>query len=237
MGVNYFRRDDRDTRFVLFEQLGIEKLLEYEAFKEFSIDDFTMIIGEAAKVCKEVLGPAMQDGDLEGCEYKEGQVKVPSSFHDCWKVMAENGWTALPINPEYGGQGLPATLSGLVGEYFWGANTAFLLYVALSVGNSRLIESFGTEEDKNLFCEKMYTGVWGGTMCLTEPDAGSDVGYLRTKATPDPDSGDPRVYKIEGTKRFISCGEHDLTENIIHLLFAHRRLSHGHQGHQPVYRA
>jgi len=179
-----------------------------------------MIIDEALKVCRDVLGPANQDGDREGCLYQDGDVKVPASFHDCWRVMAENGWIGASSNPEFGGQGLPSVVGGIVGELFSGANMAFETYPGLAVGNGRLIEHFGTEEDKALFVEKMYTGVWGGTMCLTEPDAGSDVGWLRTKATPDPDAGDPRVYKIEGTKRFITCGDHDLTENIIHLVLA-----------------
>ncbi len=134
--------------------------------------------------------------------------------------MAENGWMAVSGSPEFGGQGLPAIVGGLVGEIFDGANMAFMSFPGLAVGNGRLIESFGNDSDRALFVEKMYTGVWGGTMCLTEPDAGSDVGWLRTKATPDPEAGDPRVYRIEGSKRFITCGEHDLTENIIHLVLA-----------------
>jgi 3-(methylthio)propanoyl-CoA dehydrogenase len=220
MGINFFRRDSRDTKFVLFEHLGIQDLLKYDAYKDFGIDDFEMILEEGLKICREELGPAMQDGDQEGCTYTDGIVKVPASFHRCWKIMSENGWMALSSRPDYGGQGLPAVVSGLMAELFCGANMAFMTYPGLAVGNGRLIETFGTEEDKALFVEKMYTGVWGGTMCLTEPDAGSDVGWLRTKAIPDPDSGDPRVYRIEGTKRFITCGEHDLTENIIHLVLA-----------------
>jgi alkylation response protein AidB-like acyl-CoA dehydrogenase len=220
MGTNYFRRDPRDTEFVLFEYLGMDKLLSYETYKDFSADDFKMIIDEALKVSVEVLGPAMQDGDLEGCVYEDGKVKVPEVFRECWRVLAENGWMAISANPEFGGQGLPATVGGLVNEFFVGANLAFMTYPGLAVGNGHLIENFGTDEDKALFVEKMYTGAWGGTMCLTEPDAGSDVGWLRTKAIPDPDAGDPRIYKIEGTKRFITCGEHDLTENIIHLVLA-----------------
>ena len=179
-----------------------------------------MIIDEALKVSREVIGPTMQDGDREGCTYKDGEVKVPASFHECWKVMAENGWMAASSSPEFGGQGLPATVGGLIGELFAGANMAFQTYPGLAIGNGRLIENFGTDEDKALFVEKMYTGVWGGTMCLTEPDAGSDVGWLRTKAIPDPEAGDPRIYRIEGTKQFITCGNHDLTENIIHLVLA-----------------
>jgi len=162
----------------------------------------------------------MQDGDQEGCVYEEGKVTVPGSFHECWRVMAENGWMAVSSNPQFGGQGLPEVVGGLLSEVFMGANLAMMIYLGLAVGNGRLIENFGTEEDRAIFVEKMYTGVWGGTMCLTEPDAGSDVGWLRTKAVPDPDSDDPRIYKIDGNKRFISAGEHDLVENIIHLVLA-----------------
>ncbi len=220
MGINYFNRDDRDLKFVLFEYLEIDKILSYEVYKDFSAEDFSMIIDEALKVCRDVLGPCMQDGDREGCTYKEGEVKVPESFHECWKVMAENGWIGNSNNPEFGGQGLPAVVSGLLGELFVGANMAFMTYPGLATGNGRLIENFGTDKDKDPFIEKMYTGVWGGTMCLTEPDAGSDVGWLRTKAVPDPEADDPRVYKIEGTKRFITCGDQNITENIIHLVLA-----------------
>ena len=220
MGINYFCRDDRDLKFVLLEYLDVDKLLTYEAYKDFSVDDFSMIVEEALKVSREVIGPTMQDGDREGCTYKNGEVKVPASFHECWKVMAENGWIAASSNPEFGGQGLPSAVGGLLGEIFNGANIAFMTYPGLAVGNGRLIENFGTDEDRALFVEKMYTGVWGGTMCLTEADAGSDVGWLRTKAIPEPDSGNTRIYRIEGTKQFITCGEHDLTENIIHLLLA-----------------
>jgi alkylation response protein AidB-like acyl-CoA dehydrogenase len=220
MGTNYFRRDARDTEFLLFEYLGVGNLLSYEAYKDFSEDDFRMIINESLKVGREILGPAMQDGDRQGCVHEDGKVKVPESFHECWRVMGENGWMALSHSPEFGGQGLPVTVGGLVNEFFVGANFALMTYPGLAAGNGRLVENFGTQEDKALFVEKMYTGVWGGTMCLTEPDAGSDVGWLRTKAIPDPKAGDPRIYKIEGTKQFITCGEHDLTENIIHLVLA-----------------
>ncbi len=220
MGQNFFRRDDRDLRFVLFEQIDLDRLLGYEAFSDFAADDFGMIIDEALKVGREVLGPALQDGDREGCQWEDGRVTTPASFKDCWRVLAENGWLATTQSPEFGGQGLPAAVGGLVGEIFSGSNMAMMVYPGLTIGAAHLVEAFGTDEDKALFVERMYTGQWGGTMCLTEPDAGSDVGYLRTKAVPDPDAGDPRVYKIEGTKQFISAGEHDLAENIIHLLLA-----------------
>ncbi|MGA3085259.1 MAG: acyl-CoA dehydrogenase [Thermodesulfobacteriota bacterium] len=220
MGTNFFNRDDRDLRFVLFEYLKIADLLKYEAFKDFSLDDFEMIIQEAMKVSKEVIGPTNQDGDKEGCTYDNGEVKVPKSFHQVWKVMKENSWISLNGNPEFGGQGLPNALTGLINELFIAANMAFMTYPGLSISNARVIEHHGTEEDKALFLEKLNTGVWTGTMCLTEPNAGSDVGNTRAKAVPDPNSKDPRIYKIEGNKCFITCGNHDLAENIIHLVLA-----------------
>jgi alkylation response protein AidB-like acyl-CoA dehydrogenase len=220
MGVNYYKRDLRDTRFLLFEWMDMDRLLSYEPYKDFDKDDFSMILDEANKVAREVLGPTNQDGDQQGCRFENGEVKVPEPYHDCWKVMAENGWIGIFNSQEYGGQGLPVSVGGTIIEIFNAANMAFMIYPGLAAGNGRLIENHGTEEDRNLFVEKMYTGLWGGTMCLTEPDAGSDVGYLRSKAVKDPDSDDPRIYKIEGTKRFISGGNHDLTENIIHLVLA-----------------
>ncbi len=232
MGLNFFRRDDRDPKFVLFEYLDLEKLLTYEAFKDFTLEDFKMILEEGYKVAKEAVSPTLQDGDQQGLIYENGKVKVPASFHDCWKILSENGWFSLAVSPEYGGQGLPLTLYGQVAEYFISANSAMKIYSGLAIGASHLIESFGTEEEKALFCEKMYNGIWGGTMCLTEPDAGSDVGHIKTKATPAPSSGDARVYSIEGTKRFISSGEHDLTENIIHLVLA--RIEGAPQGSKGI---
>jgi len=218
MGVNFFQGNDRDVKFLLFEHLGVQNLLGYEAFQDFSVEDFSMIIDEALKVGREVLGPANQDGDRDGVVYDNGEVRVPASFHNCWKVLAENGWMSVANNPQFGGQGLPACVGAVVSEFFLGANLAMMSYPGLAVGNGRLIEAFGTDEDKALFVEKMYTGVWGGTMCLTEPNAGSDVGALKTRAVEDRESDDPRVYKIEGVKQFISAGKQDLTENIIHLV-------------------
>jgi alkylation response protein AidB-like acyl-CoA dehydrogenase len=220
MGVNHFRRDGRDTKFVLFEHLGVDRLLKYEKFQDFGVEDLGMIVDEALKVGREVLGPGLQDGDRIGCSYTDGVVTTPDSWKDCWKVLTENGWPASGQNPEFGGQGLPIVVSGLVNEIFASANMAVMTFPGLCIGAGHLIETFGSDEDKALFVESMYTGRWGGTMCLTENDAGSDVGALRTKAVPDLNAGNPRVYKIEGTKRFITCGEHDLTENIIHLVLA-----------------
>ncbi|RJX34734.1 MAG: acyl-CoA dehydrogenase [Desulfarculus sp.] len=220
MGINYFRRDDRDLKFVLTEYLDLPRLLSYPAYQEFSADDFAMMTDEALKVGREVLGPGLQDGDRQGCAYEDGKVTTPAAWKDCWRVLFANGWAAATSNPEFGGMGLPAVMGGVLGDIFAGANMAFMTFPGLTTGNGHLIENFGTDGDRALFLEKMYTGQWAGTMCLTEPDAGSDVGSILTKAVPDPEAGDPRIYKIEGTKRFITCGEHDLAENVIHLLLA-----------------
>ena len=220
MATNFFNRDDRDSRFVLFEYLDLNHLLSYDVFKDFSADDFSMIIDEAVKFSREVIAPTFQEGDRHGAKFEDGRVVLPDSFKRCWDMMVENGWFASGASPEYGGQGLPMSLNALISEFFCAANYSMMNYPGLTVGAGRLIEAYGTEEDRALFVEKMYTGVWGGTMCLTEADAGSDNGYLRTRAVPDPDAGDPRVYKIEGAKCFITSGEHDLAENNIHLLIA-----------------
>jgi len=220
MGTNFFKRSDRDTRFVLEEHLKIKELLKFDKFKGFSMDDFSMILDQALKVAAEVLGPTNRDGDREGVIFDQGKVKVPSSFHHAWKTITENGWSALSLNSAYGGQDLPHVVAQAAKEYFAGANLAFWTYVGLTAGNGRLIELYGTEKEKALFVRKMYTGVWGGTMCLTEPGAGSDVGNLTTKAIPLSNSAVSRIYNISGNKIFISAGDHDLTENIIHLVLA-----------------
>lgn len=221
MGINYFRREDRDLKFVLTEHVDLARLLSYPPYQEFSAEDFSMMIDEALKVGREVLGPGLQDGDREGCTYNtDGTVTTPATWKDCWRVLFENGWAASTSNPEFGGMGLPAVMGGILGDIFTGANMAFMTFPGLTTGNGHLIENFGTDQDRALFVEKMYTGQWSGTMCLTEPDAGSDVGSILTRAVPDPEAGDPRIYKIQGTKRFITCGQHDLAENIIHLLLA-----------------
>jgi alkylation response protein AidB-like acyl-CoA dehydrogenase len=232
MGINFFKRNGRDAKFVLFEHIGVDKLLEYEDYQDFTPEDFSMIIDEAIKVGTDFLGPALQDGDRIGAEFSDGEVTLPESFHECWKALAENGWIAPANAPEYGGQGLPQVVYGLIADFFTGANMAMITYSGLAVGAGRLVENFGTEEDKAMFVENTYTGVWGGTMCLTEPDAGSDNGYLRTKAVPDPDSDDSRVYKIQGSKCFITCGQHDLTDNIVHLTLA--RIEGGPDGTRGI---
>ncbi len=206
----------RDQEFVLFEQLGIEKLFESEAFKDFSKDDLLMVLKEAEKFAVNVVAPTLVEGDKEGCTIKDGKVSVPKCFHDAWKKYIEAGWLAASESPDVGGQGLPRSVGFAVTELMGAANYAFQMYPGLTHGAAGLIHTYGTEEQKNKYMHKMYAGQWAGTMCLTEPGAGSDVGATKTTAKRLPDG----KYLITGTKCFISSGDHDLTKNIIHQVLA-----------------
>jgi len=206
----------RDQMFVLFEQLGVEKLFESEKFANFSKELVLMMQSEAEKLAVHVLVPAYPEGDKEGCIFKEGKVSVPASFHEVFRKYAEGGWMCPTESPDVGGQGLPIVVATACSEFMFAANFPFLMYPGLTHGAARLIEQFGTEEQKNKYMYNMYAGKWTGTMCLTEPGAGSDVGALKTTAKKLPDG----TYSITGTKIFISCGDHDLTENIIHPVLA-----------------
>jgi alkylation response protein AidB-like acyl-CoA dehydrogenase len=208
--------DERDVKFVLYEQLNIEELCESERYAEFSRDMFDMVLDAAQKLAEKELAPTNRDGDNQGVVYNNGEVKVPESFHSAYQLFCEGGWAALPIDQESGGQGFPKTMYAASTEQFIAANQAFMMYPGLTIGSARLIELYGTEEQQRTYMDKMYSGEWCGTMCLTEPQAGSDVGALRTRAVKKPDG----TYSISGNKIFISAGEHDLTDNIIHLVLA-----------------
>ncbi len=205
----------RDIRFVLYEQLGIERLCEFDKFKDFSRETFDMVLEEAAKLAAEVIAPLNPISDKEGCTYEKGKVKVPAAFHEAFKKYCEGGWIAASVDAEAGGQGLPETVGLAAAEMFVGACCSFTTYPGLTRGAANLIQSFGTPEQKKLYLEKMYRGQWTGTMCLTEPQAGSAVGDIKTMAKKDGDH-----YLIQGTKIFITAGEHDLAENIIHAVLA-----------------
>ena len=206
----------RDQQFVLFEQLGIEKLFATEKFKDFSKDDALMMQNEAEKMAINVLLPAYTEGDKEGCHLKDGNVSTPKLFKDAFSKYKEGGWLCPTKSVDVGGQGMPAVMATAYSELFSAANVPFIMYGGLTVGAAGLIERFGTEEQKNKYMYKMYSGEWCGTMCLTEPGAGSDVGALKTTAKRLPDG----TYSISGTKCFISAGDHDLTPNIIHPVLA-----------------
>jgi len=208
--------DERDQRFVLYEQLNIEELCESERFSEFSREMFDMVLDAATKLAEKELAPTNKDGDAQGVALEAGGVKVPESFHEAYRHYCEGGWASLMIEEKHGGQGFPNVMYCATMELFVAANQAFMMYPGLTIGSARLIEKYGSEEQQRTYMDNMYSGVWGGTMCLTEPQAGSDVGALRTKAVKRPDGS----YSITGNKIFISAGDHDLTENIVHMVLA-----------------
>jgi hypothetical protein len=206
----------RDQEFLLFEQLGIEKLFQTEAFKDYSKDDALMMMTEAEKMALNVILPTYTVGDKEGCSFKDGKVSVPRSFREPYKKYVEGGWLCPTQPPEVGGQGMPVLLATATLEHCYAANFAFLMYPGLTHGAAALIRHFGTEELKNKYMYKMFAGQWTGTMCLTEAGAGTDVGALKATAKRLPDG----TFSISGSKCFISCGDHDLAENIIHPVLA-----------------
>jgi alkylation response protein AidB-like acyl-CoA dehydrogenase len=208
--------DRRDMDFVLYEQLEMEKLIKNEKFAGFNRKTLDLILTEARNLAIKELLPINAAGDREGCRFENGIVKVPESFHRAFKLYREGEWIAMLDDPEVGGQGLPVTVALAIAEYFNGANCAFGMYPGLCHGAGKLIEIFGTQPQKELFLKNMYSGKWGGSMLLTEPQAGSDVGALTTSAVRNPDG----TYSITGNKIFITGGEQNLTENIIHPVLA-----------------
>jgi alkylation response protein AidB-like acyl-CoA dehydrogenase len=214
--INRYKADLRELQFLLFEQFNLQELLGKAPFEAWGADECKTTLTECYRWVREVIGPLNASADAEGCRVEGGRVITPSGFKAAWKSLYEAGWKSIAVDPEHGGAGAPHTLQVLVEEMISGANTAFAMYPGLAFGAAEVIESFGTPEQKHLYCERMYGGQWGGTMCLTEPQAGSDVGSAKTTASKNPDGS----YTIRGTKLFISGGDHDLAENIIHLVLA-----------------
>ena len=208
--------DRRDIDFVLYEQLKINELTKIDRYRDFNKKIFDMIITEAKNIGVKELLPTCAEGDREGLVFDDGEVKVPESFHRAFKLLLEGEWTSLMEDPEWGGQGMPMVISQAANEYLFGGNWAVMNYAGMGHGTGKMIEIFGNEQQKNIFLENLYTGKWGGTMLLTEPEAGSDVGALSTTAVKNPDG----TYSITGNKIFITNGEHDLVDNIIHPVLA-----------------
>jgi alkylation response protein AidB-like acyl-CoA dehydrogenase len=208
--------DRRDVDFVLHEQIQVEDLGKTELFADFNKKTVDMIVSEARNLAIKEILPTRELGDQEGCRFDNGKVTVPESFHRAYELLKEGEWTAMTEDPEWGGQGMPTTVALAASDYLVGANYGFMMYQGLTNGAGKLIESFGTEQQKRLFLNKMYSGEWTGTMLLTEPEAGSDVGALTTSAVKNDDG----TYSITGSKIFISGGEHNLSENIIHPVLA-----------------
>jgi alkylation response protein AidB-like acyl-CoA dehydrogenase len=207
-----------EMRFVLNELAGLQEILGLPDFKEVDADTVDAILEEAAKFATEVIDPLNPKGDKNGPVWKDGVVTTIQEYKDAYKLFCENGWHAMPVNPRFGGQGLPHLVNIAVNEMWRSASIAFALCPMLTLGAIEAIRHHASEELKEKYLHKMADGTWSGTMNLTEPQAGSDLTAIRTKAVPDP-SGDG-TYRITGTKIFITWGEHDMAENIIHLVLA-----------------
>ncbi|MFL5015318.1 MAG: acyl-CoA dehydrogenase family protein, partial [Rhizobium sp.] len=206
-----------DTLFVLNDVLGLERYNNLPGFADATPDMIEAILGEAGRVAEEALFPLNYSGDQEGCtRHDDASVSTPKGFKEAYKAYREGGWIGLAVPEEFGGQGLPYTLHTAVGEYTSAANMSLMMYPGLTQGAIAALLVHGSDEQKATYLPKMVDGTWSGTMNLTEPHCGTDLGMLRTKAVPQADGS----YKISGQKIFISAGEHDLTDNIIHLVLA-----------------
>ncbi|MDB5395355.1 MAG: putative acyl-CoA dehydrogenase [Rhodospirillales bacterium] len=203
-------------RFVLNDVLQVGDVFARLGLTEATPDLLDAVIEEAGKFCENEIQPLNLSGDTDGCTFENGVVRTPKGFKEAYDKFREGGWIGLTADPAYGGQGLPHTVSSVLDEMVSAANTSFGMYPGLSGGAYRAISQHGSQEQKDLYLPQLTDGIWSGTMCLTEPQCGTDLGLIRTKAVPDGDG----TYKVTGTKIFISAGEHDLTENIIHLVLA-----------------
>ncbi|WP_067515447.1 acyl-CoA dehydrogenase C-terminal domain-containing protein [Endozoicomonas ascidiicola] len=208
----------RDMRFVMYDVFNVaEQWSQWPAVSEMvDAETADAILEEAAKLASRTIAPLNRSGDEEACSWDNGNVSTPAGYKEAYKTFAEGGWSGLGGNPAYGGMGMPKVLAAQFDEMACSASLAFILYPSLGAGASLAIDAHASETLKETYLPKMYSGEWSGTMCLTEPHAGTDLGIIRTKAE---DNGDGS-YDITGTKIFITGGEHDLTDNIIHLVLA-----------------
>ncbi len=205
-----------DIRFLLNHVAGLPAIAQLPGCEEATPDLVDAVLDEAGKFAAGVLAPLNAVGDREGCRLEDGKVVTPAGWKDAYKAFAEGGWVGLGLSPEYGGQGLPKCVATPVWEMWFSANTAFTMLPQLNTGESEAILLAASEELKATYLEKLVTGEWGGTMNLTEPQAGSDLAAIRTRAEPQDDGS----YRISGQKIFISYGEHEITPNIVHLVLA-----------------
>jgi alkylation response protein AidB-like acyl-CoA dehydrogenase len=221
----------RDMQFVLHEFLNVtEEFKNLPAYQEIDADIINQVLEEGAKFTQEVLFPLNHSGDREGCHYDAASkaVTTPKGFKEAYKQYVEGGWAALACDPEYGGQGLPVALNNSFYEMLNSSNQAWAMYPGLSHGAYECLKEHGTDDQKKFYLPKLVSGEWTGTMCLTEAHCGTDLGLLRTKAEPQADG----TYKITGSKIFISAGEHDMSENIVHLVLA--RLPEAPEGSKGI---
>lgn len=201
----------KDMLFLLNECFGVEQLRALPGNEEFDADLLEAVLEEAGRFCSTELLTINQNGDEHCAVYADGAVTTPPGFKEAYAKFVENGWTGIDSNPEHGGQGLPKTLHVMIDEMLGATNLAFKLYVELSRGAYHLLDSVASDEIRARYLPNMVAGVWSGTMCLTEPQCGTDLGLLTTKAVPADDGS----YRLSGSKIFITSGDHDLTENIL----------------------
>jgi butyryl-CoA dehydrogenase len=206
----------KDMLFLVDEWIGIDKLSSLPGYEEFDRDILEAVLEEAGKFCSSEILPLNRDGDEHGAVFADGEVTTPPGFKAAYQKFIENGWTSIDAEPGHGGQGLPKLVSFLIDEMLGATNLAFKLYSELSHGVYHLLIGYASEEIRARYLPKMVEGVWSGTMCLTEPHCGTDLGLLTTKASLNDDGS----YGISGTKIFITSGDHDLTENILHMVIA-----------------
>jgi hypothetical protein len=208
--------DMRDVKFQLFEWLPTAKLLEAPKFADWDRDNVEMVLDEGYKIAREQMAPSNIEGDRIGVQWKDGVVTMPAAFKSVYETVREGGWMGMVIDSASGGMGLPEVVGTAVTEFFSGSNVSLCLTIMLTRGAAMMIDNFGTDHEKGLYFQKLLSGEWAGTMCLTEPQAGSDVGAAKTKAVKQDDG----TYLISGEKIFITSGDHDLTDNIVHLVLA-----------------
>ena len=206
----------RDIQFAFYEVLQAESHYQKIGAEEASRDMIDAIISEGGKFAEEVLAPLNRIGDEQGCKFEDGKVSTPPGFKQAYQQFVEGGWPSLAGEIEYGGQGLPESLATVLNEMLGTANWSWSMYPGLSYGAKLTLAKYGSEEQKKTYLSKLISGEWTGTMCLTEPQCGTDLGLLTTRAEPGADG----CYRINGTKIFISAGDHDMTENIVHIVLA-----------------
>ncbi len=220
---------ERDADFLMNKVFKIqENWSQIDAYSELSSDLVKAVLAEGGRLAAEVMAPLNEVGDAHGCQLEDGEVTTPPGFKEAFAELTQGGWLGLSGNPAFGGQGMPKSLAGLIEEMFWAANSSLFLYGSLTVGACLSIDAYGSAEQKRIYLDKLYSGQWTGAMALTESHAGTDLGMMRTKVEPRADGS----YSITGTKIFITSGEHDMAENIVHLTLA--RITDGPRGTKGI---